>query len=175
MDEFNKSRITIQRAINSLVYKNCNNLFYNDYLYSHPLFTKHMEVFFMEVEGVGKVAAGYRKTEVPVVEQEAVHVSQPKEVAASESKVLEKQDQEQKQNKERVVSEASINDAVSKANRNMDKVRCEYSYHKETNRVSIRVIDEATKEVIREIPPEKSLDMLQKMWEMAGILVDEKR
>ena len=129
----------------------------------------------MEVEGVGKVAAGYRKTEVPVVEQETVHVSQPQEVAVSESKVLEKQNQEQKQNKERVVSEASINDAVSKANRNMDKVRCEYSYHKETNRVSIRVIDEETKEVIREIPPEKSLDMLQKMWEMAGILVDEKR
>jgi len=32
-----------------------------------------------------------------------------------------------------------------------------------------------TDEVIREIPPEKSLDMLQKMLEMAGILVDEKR
>ena len=37
------------------------------------------------------------------------------------------------------------------------------------------VINEDTDEVIREIPPEKSLDMLQKMWEMAGILVDEKR
>ena len=45
----------------------------------------------------------------------------------------------------------------------------------ETNRVSIKVINEDTDEVIREIPPEKSLDMLQKMWEMAGILVDEKR
>ena len=129
----------------------------------------------MEVEGVGKVAGGYQKKETPVVEQESARVMQPKEVAVSEPKVSEGQKQEEKQNKERVVSEASINDAVSKANRNMDKVRCEYSYHKETNRVSIRVIDEATKEVIREIPPEKSLDMLQKMWEMAGILVDEKR
>ena len=35
--------------------------------------------------------------------------------------------------------------------------------------------DVDTDEVIREIPPEKSLDMLQKMWEMAGILVDERR
>ena len=52
---------------------------------------------------------------------------------------------------------------------------CEYSYHKETNRVSIKVLNADTDEVIREIPPEKSLDMLQKMWEMAGILVDEKR
>jgi flagellar protein FlaG len=57
----------------------------------------------------------------------------------------------------------------------MEQTRCEYSYHKETKRVSIKVIDKNTDKVIREIPPEKSLDMLQKMWEMAGILVDEKR
>lgn len=71
-------------------------------------------------------------------------------------------------------SEATIIDAVSSANRKMDRTRCEYSYHEETNRVSIKVFDADTDEVIREIPPEKSLDMLQKMWEMAGILIDEK-
>ena len=79
------------------------------------------------------------------------------------------------QQKEHAASEASINDAVSKANLKMEHTRCEYSYHKETNRVSIKVLNADTDEVIREIPPEKSLDMLQKMWEMAGILVDEKR
>ncbi len=79
------------------------------------------------------------------------------------------------QQKEHVASEASIGDAVSRANQRMAHTRCEYSYHKETNRVSIKVIDSDTDEVVREIPPEKSLDMLQKMWEMAGILVDEKR
>ena len=78
-------------------------------------------------------------------------------------------------NKEHNPSEATIDDAVKSANRRMEHTRCEYSYHKETNRVSIKVINEDTDEVIREIPPEKSLDMLQKMWEMAGILVDEKR
>ena len=79
------------------------------------------------------------------------------------------------QQREHAASEASINDAVSKANLKMEHTRCEYSYHKETNRVSIKVLNADTDEVIREIPPEKSLDMLQKMWEMAGILVDEKR
>jgi len=29
--------------------------------------------------------------------------------------------------------------------------------------------------MIREIPPEKILDLVAKMWEMAGILIDEKR
>ena len=32
-----------------------------------------------------------------------------------------------------------------------------------------------TEEVIREIPSEEALELIQKMWEMAGILVDEKR
>lgn len=77
--------------------------------------------------------------------------------------------------KEHQPSEATINDAVSTANRRMERTRCEYSYHEETNRVSIKVYNADTDEVIREIPPEKSLDMLQKLWEMAGILVDEKR
>ena len=31
------------------------------------------------------------------------------------------------------------------------------------------------KEVIKEYPPEKTLDMIAKVWEMAGIMVDEKR
>ena len=87
-----------------------------------------------------------------------------------------KQDSKQQPGqKEHAASEATIDDAIKSANRKMEKTRCEYSYHKKTNRVSIKVIDEETDEVIREIPPEKSLDMLQKMWEMAGILVDEKR
>lgn len=72
-------------------------------------------------------------------------------------------------------SEATVDDAVKRANLKMEHTRCEYSYHKKTNRVSIKVIDRDTDEVIREIPPEKSLDMLQKMWELAGMLVDEKR
>lgn len=79
------------------------------------------------------------------------------------------------QQNEHAPSEATIDDAVKKANLRMEHTRCEYSYHKKTNRVSIKVINADTDEVIREIPPEKSLDMLQKMWEMAGILVDEKR
>ena len=33
----------------------------------------------------------------------------------------------------------------------------------------------ALAEVIKEFPPEKTLDMIAKVWEVAGILVDEKR
>ena len=43
------------------------------------------------------------------------------------------------------------------------------------NRVMIKIVDRETKKVIKEIPPEKSLDMLERAWEIAGILMDEKR
>lgn len=50
-----------------------------------------------------------------------------------------------------------------------------FKYHEDTNRISITVTDSDTDEVIREIPSEKTLDMLAKAWEMAGLLVDERR
>ena len=50
-----------------------------------------------------------------------------------------------------------------------------FGIHEETDRIMIKIMDKDTKEVIKEFPPEKTLDMIAKLWEMAGILVDEKR
>ena len=50
-----------------------------------------------------------------------------------------------------------------------------FGIHEATNRVTIKIIDKDTKKVIKELPPEKTLDMIAKVWELAGILVDEKR
>ncbi len=50
-----------------------------------------------------------------------------------------------------------------------------FGVHEETNRIMIKILDKDTKEVIKEFPPEKTLDMIERLWEMAGILVDEKR
>lgn len=70
-----------------------------------------------------------------------------------------------------------MKDAIDRVNDKiaLTRTKCEFSYHEETKRVSIKVIDEETDKVIREIPPEETLDMLTKMWEIAGLLVDEKR
>ena len=57
----------------------------------------------------------------------------------------------------------------------MHHTQLSFKYHEDTNRISITVTDSDTDEVIREIPPEKTLDMLAKAWEMAGLLVDERR
>lgn len=74
-------------------------------------------------------------------------------------------------------SEQHIKVEISKANTRLKNhnTRCEFNYHEATGRVSIKVMDRETEEVIREIPPEKTLEMIQKMWELAGFLINEKR
>ncbi len=67
-----------------------------------------------------------------------------------------------------------LNKQVKQANP-MRHTQLSFKYHEDTNRISITVTDSDTDEVIREIPPEKALDMLAKAWELAGLLVDEKR
>ena len=57
-------------------------------------------------------------------------------------------------------------------NTNEEAIFC---VHEDTNRIMIKIVDKDTKEIIKEFPPEKTLDMIAKVWEMAGILVDEKR
>jgi len=51
----------------------------------------------------------------------------------------------------------------------------QYSIHDQTKQIMIRVVDKETNELLLEIPPEKALDAIAKMWELAGIFVDEKR
>lgn len=51
----------------------------------------------------------------------------------------------------------------------------DFSVHKSTKQIMVKVLNTDTGEVIREIPPERTLDFLAKVWERAGILVDERR
>jgi flagellar protein FlaG len=75
------------------------------------------------------------------------------------------------------VGEEQLVKTIERANKALEgrSTSFEFSIHKQTKQISIKVIDKDTGEVIREIPPEKTLDMVAKMWEMAGLLVDERR
>lgn len=65
--------------------------------------------------------------------------------------------------------------SVEQINKSVSDTEVLFGYHDETHQVILKIVDKNTKKVIRELPPEKTLDMIVKVWEMAGILVDEKR
>lgn len=75
------------------------------------------------------------------------------------------------------VSEEQIVKAVERAIKAMQgkATNLEFTVHEKTKMIAVKVLNSESGEVIREIPPEKSLDFLAKLWEMAGILIDEKR
>ena len=75
------------------------------------------------------------------------------------------------------VAQSTIDNTISETNSKikMSNTQLQYSVDKETQRISIKIIDKDTDKVIREVPPEETLEAIKKIWEIAGIMVDEKR
>ncbi|WP_242661386.1 flagellar protein FlaG [Alkaliphilus metalliredigens] len=65
---------------------------------------------------------------------------------------------------------------IDQANKSFEAFdrRFEFSFHEKTNAIMIKVIDRNNDEVIREIPPEKLVNMMANMLEVAGLLIDER-
>lgn len=87
----------------------------------------------------------------------------------------EKGQADSEQGKEQQPSAEQVRKAVEKLNKKMENSEAVFGIHEDTQRVTIKIVDRKTKEVIKELPPEKTLDMIARVWEMAGILVDERR
>lgn len=92
---------------------------------------------------------------------------------ASEDNANQEENQQSKQHLEK--QNAKIKKAVEDINRKATNSEAIFGIHEATNRVTIKIVDRNTKEVIKELPPEKTLDMLAKAWELAGLMVDERR
>lgn len=139
----------------------------------------------MAIEAVKSATAAYHAASTPEVTRE---VSQPKSqvidiqtgsaALAEETIKLDTKDagEQQGSNSEaQSRSNTEIKKAVEQINKKAFNSEAVFGIHEGTNRVTIKIVDKETKEVIKEFPPEKTLDMIAKAWELAGILVDEKR
>lgn len=140
----------------------------------------------MGIEAVKSAGMAYQAASSPEVSKE---VSQPKSqvvdiqqssaslanqtVKLDTKETGERQGSNQEE-KARANSE-NIKKAVEQINKKAYNSEAVFGIHEATNRVTIKIIDKTTKEVLKEYPPERTLDMIAKVWELAGILVDEKR
>lgn len=75
-----------------------------------------------------------------------------------------------------VLNEEMLSKAISQANKSLEvrERRIERAVHEVTHAVMYTIRDTKTDEVIAEFPPKKIQDMIAKMWELAGLFVDEK-
>ncbi len=83
---------------------------------------------------------------------------------------LEATEEQIKEDNEKI--KKAINEMSKNVKSNAEAV---FGIHEKTNRVTIKMVDKDTKKVIKEFPPDETLDMIAKVWEIAGIMVDEKR
>ncbi|WMT40661.1 flagellar protein FlaG [Paenibacillus sp. D2_2] len=74
------------------------------------------------------------------------------------------------------IGEEQLIKAIDRAMKALEGPHTEFevSVHKQTNSIMVKVLNRDTGELIREIPPEKTLDLVAKMMEFAGILIDER-
>ena len=78
------------------------------------------------------------------------------------------------QAKQTISENSQIRKAVDEINKKAHNSEAVFGIHDATNRDTIKIVDKDTKKVLKEYPPEKTLDMIAKVWEMEGLLVDKK-
>lgn len=79
-------------------------------------------------------------------------------------------------NKEKEIDNKKLNEAVEILNKLLKKrnTKIEFERHEVFSDLMFKIVDEETGDVITEAPPKSILDMVAKLCELAGVLVDKK-
>ena len=104
--------------------------------------------------------------------REDIAISAPEE-SQENVKPIAKQDVDK--GDEQPLSEKEQQRRMARLQDTLKNHNIEISYNDEVNRYAIKVLDSDSKEVVKEIPSEKTLEMFARMLEIEGLLVDEKR
>ena len=86
------------------------------------------------------------------------------------------QDKQKKQDKDnQQLDEKSVNLMTKELNALMSKINCdlEFSYHKEVNVMSVKMVDRKTQEVLKEMPPESMIKHMMAAKNWLGAFLDK--
>lgn len=124
----------------------------------------------MKVDNILSSVINGVNTPVPTPGNENAAVSQ-KQV---DTTVPEKDQDMWKASAENVAKD-KLNKAIDVANNAFKDVNISFKYlvNQKTNREVVQVINTDTKEVIKQYPPEEIVNMLERMYDMLGILIDK--
>lgn len=108
-----------------------------------------------------------RRNEVSYSGDRLVEVEPVKAIEEVETSFDRMQYEPNKEDIQKLVDEAQ--DVLHRANGQLT-----FKVHEGTGRILVQVIEKESKEVLREIPPEKMLDVIAGIWQWSGIVVDRK-
>ncbi|MHC6179286.1 flagellar protein FlaG [Clostridium sp. JNZ X4-2] len=86
------------------------------------------------------------------------------------------QDQTVQKVNQKNITVKSAKDAADEVNKIMDETQThlKFEVYGKFNDIVVQVLDDDTNKVIREVPPKKLIDMVEKFCEMSGFFMDEK-
>jgi len=114
--------------------------------------------------------------QINLTQKKAEQVELEVAVRVAEQAVQVKEVKQQAEEQDNVINDEMLDKAVEQANKALahHNRRIERNVHEVTKTIMYTMKDTETDEVIREFPPKKIQDMIAKMWELAGLFVDEK-
>lgn len=140
----------------------------------------------MALESVSRAAgAAAFQSSAPVAQARHVEAVQPVSVSEAQTSVQQSFQPKSSENGTNLNDEKAreqnvemdnkkVLNAVADLNKKMNNTYCQYGIHEGTGRVTIKILDKETDDVIKEFPAEETLDLIEKVWEIAGIMVDKK-
>ena len=137
----------------------------------------------MSIEPIGTLTSvqmqNTTKISKPVENMEVSTQPQPNSVDTVTAAVAKVSNSANQEGQEGKCGQSSSNESARQAaqtyNKLTENTKAVFGMNEATNRVTIKIVDKDTEEIIKEFPAEKTLDMIARVWEMAGIMVDEKR
>lgn len=74
------------------------------------------------------------------------------------------------------VSDADIKEALGKVNRQLAKVNnsLHFEYNKDCKQLVVKIVDNETGETVKQYPSEEFLDMMARISDFIGMILDEK-
>lgn len=130
----------------------------------------------MKIDGMSGLQGTVASTEKVSVDKPAYQPKVAKSAEVEKNKDVAPTFQEGVEQHQDIINDEMLDKAVEMANKTLAKHNnfIERSVHDVTKTVMYVMKDTATNEVIKEFPPKKIQDMIAKMWEIAGLFVDEK-
>lgn len=130
----------------------------------------------MKIDGMTNVQAVASSPEKIVVEKPAYKPPVKKATPVKDIKFVDPSVNQSVEDHTEIINDEMLDKAIAVANKTLAKHNnfIERSVHDVTKTVMYVMKDSTTDEVIREFPPKKIQDMIAKMWEIAGLFVDEK-
>ncbi|KAF0195881.1 MAG: flagellar protein FlaG [Bacillota bacterium] len=130
---------------------------------------KRREVIHMKVQGtepvvMGKVIDIAARQEVKDTKKSAIDMN----LQTKKERPIPEENRQQRQ--------SSTDEAVQRMNMTMQalNIRLKFEKHEASGEYIVKVVNEDSQEVIREIPAEKTLDLLVHLRHLVGVLVDER-